>query len=98
MVLSFSKMGKQLAVCSRPQLQIRDFLDIKLMFRGIAEQIIQRQELQFPFTPELRVRNSISPSMRRPIPVKSFVCSFHDFSHFFRSAKPPLSPPFHPHS
>ena len=38
------------------------------------------------------------PSMRRPIPVKSFFCSLHDFFHFSRSAKPPLSPPFHPHS
>jgi len=36
--------------------------------------------------------------MRRPIPVKSVFCSFYDFFHFSRSAKPPLSPPFHPHS
>ena|SRR5215469_6037622 len=37
-------------------------------------------------------------SMRRPIPVNSFVRSFRDFisSIFARSAKPPLSPPFHP--
>src|SRR5215469_6149950 len=35
--------------------------------------------------------------MRRPIPVKSFCGSFRTFFHFF-SAKPPLSPPFHPHS
>src|SRR5207253_1059360 len=36
--------------------------------------------------------------MRRPIPVKSFFCSPMISSFFFRSAKPPLSPPFHPHS
>src|SRR5436853_5945558 len=37
--------------------------------------------------------------MRRQIPVKSFFASLHDFFlFFFRSAKPPLSPPFHPHS
>jgi len=35
--------------------------------------------------------------MRRPIRVKTFEWSFPDFF-FFRSAKPPLSPPFHPHS
>ena len=40
----------------------------------------------------------LGPSMSRPIPVKSFFCSLHDFFHFSRSAKPPLSPPFHPHS
>ena len=42
-----------------------------------------------------------SSSMRRPIPVKSFFALFHNFlpfTNFFRSAKPPLSPPFHPHS
>ena len=35
--------------------------------------------------------------MRRPVPAKSFF-SFRGFFLFFRSAKPPLSPPFHPHS
>jgi len=39
-----------------------------------------------------------TPSMRRPVPVNSFFCSFRDFFHFSHSAKPPLSPPFHPHS
>jgi quercetin dioxygenase-like cupin family protein len=42
--------------------------------------------------------NIVGPSMRRPIPVKSVFCSFRDFFYFSRSAKPPLSPPFHPHS
>ena len=36
--------------------------------------------------------------MRRLIPVNSFFCSFMRFLPFSRSAKPPLSPPFHPHS
>ena len=36
--------------------------------------------------------------MRRPIRVKSFFTLSRRFFHFFRSAKPPLSPPFHPHS
>jgi len=35
--------------------------------------------------------------MRRPSRVKSF-CSFRDFFFFSGSARPPLSPPFHPHS
>src|ERR671923_499371 len=39
----------------------------------------------------------LTPSMRRPIPVKSFLL-FPDFFHFPRPAKPPLSPPFHPHA
>jgi hypothetical protein len=30
-------------------------------------------------------------------PCQEFFCSLHNFS-IFRSAKPPLSPPFHPHS
>jgi hypothetical protein len=37
------------------------------------------------------------PSMSRPIRVKRFEWSLPDFF-FFRSAKPPLSTPFHPHS
>src|SRR5215469_16846302 len=39
--------------------------------------------------------------MRRPIPVKSFLLFSTIFvrsANFFRAAKPPLSPPFHPHS
>src|ERR671925_604427 len=43
------------------------------------------------------LRFLVTPSMRRPIPVKSFLL-FPDFFHFHRPAKPPLSPPFHPHS
>ena len=46
-------------------------------------------------------RRRPSPSMRRPIPVKSFLLfstKFFSFDTFFRPAKPPLSPPFHPHS
>ena len=31
-------------------------------------------------------------------PCQECFCAFRDFLHFFRSAKPPLSPPFHPHS
>src|SRR5215470_8089962 len=38
-----------------------------------------------------------TPSMRRPIPVKS-VFALSTLLAFSRSAKPPLSPPFHPHS
>ena len=40
----------------------------------------------------------LGASMRRPIRVKSFFTLSRRFFHFFRSAKPPLSPPFHPHS
>jgi hypothetical protein len=40
---------------------------------------------------------SSGPSMRRPIRVKSIFTLSKGFF-FFRSAKPPLSPPFHPHS
>src|SRR5216683_3413246 len=45
-----------------------------------------------------------SPSMRRPVSVKPFFDAFFLFSLFLRfpycsrRAKPPLSPPFHPHS
>jgi hypothetical protein len=36
--------------------------------------------------------------MRRPVAVKTESRSFFWFFQFSRSAKPPLSPPFHPHS
>ena len=39
-----------------------------------------------------------SPSMRRPVPSKCFSSLARTFPSFFSSAKPPLSPPFHPHS
>src|SRR5580698_10399512 len=41
---------------------------------------------------------TLAPAMRRPVPDKNvflFPCVLLSFS---RSAKPPLSPPFHPHS
>jgi hypothetical protein len=43
------------------------------------------------------IASRIGPSMIRPSRVKSF-CSFRDFFFFSGSARPPLSPPFHPHS
>ena len=45
-------------------------------------------------------QHAASPSMRRPIPVKSFLLFSTIFfvPQHFRPAKPPLSPPFHPHS
>jgi len=46
---------------------------------------------------EVNAGRTSMPSMRRPVPVKSSCC-FHEFFSFSRSAKPPLSPPFHPHS
>src|SRR5579872_6865519 len=54
--------------------------------------LIPRQHI-FTFQAE---PNTLTPSMRRPIPVESFCC-FGDFLHF-PFTKPPLSPPFHPHS
>src|SRR5487761_1361535 len=55
-----------------------------------------------------RTRASVllTPSMRRPVSVKTFFhfCCFLSFLFFFFFqivslwAKPPLSPPFHPHS
>jgi hypothetical protein len=52
-------------------------------------------------TNEVRTGNPFtcgSPFHERPIPVKSVSHLSMISLHFFRSAQPPLSPPFHPHS
>ena len=41
--------------------------------------------------------SALAPSMRRPAPVRESLSSMSS-SIFSRPAKPPLSPPFHPHS